>query len=555
MMSNPALRALRALCVGIAFSTLANAALASATSIWTNGMLFAAPPEFKEWNLSTGALIQTVHPAYGMFSRGIAKVGNIIYYTDSQSSSVYAYNLATNTDLGIVFTIPGAGGLGSIAYDSTNLYVEDYSGSNAVFKMALNGTILATIPLSQCPGNLGSCDGLEHANGTLVSNRGDGWGPYDVYSLSGGNPQTLALIQAPNNNATTGIAFDGTYYYVEDHTTGQILVYNSAGVYQNAVMLAGGPRNIEDVSVDYAAVPHDTSTLKLCKAAGLGVTVGTPFAFTVNGNPLTIPAGPQPGGYCVVAGSFAQNAAVLVQETGPLGYTAGNITVAPATSLVGMPDLLNKKVQLSMGNGATDVTFTNERVKGETGYLEICKRGHVVGNFSFTITPGNIGPIVVPAGVCSPAIKVYGGSVTIHETPVPNTVMIGCATIPASRQGPCNPAGWSSTVSAAGGISSETTAIITDAPHFHDDGSGHIERRAPPPEPQGGGNCRNYDPMQRMPQRCLCPQGSEWKDGKCAKSSSLLDNFHVGIGIGIGGSEGHGGKGKTCNPDGRVPCP
>ncbi|HEY8699300.1 MAG TPA: hypothetical protein VIM02_16970 [Rhizomicrobium sp.] len=555
MISTLARRTLRTLCAAIALSTLASAsALAAATSIWTNGVIFAAPPELKRWDLSTGALIQTVHPAHGMFGRGIAQVGNLLYYTDNQTNSVFVYNLTTNIDQGVAFSVPGAGGLGSLAYDGTNFFVEDYMLSEAIFEVTPNGTVLATIPLSQCPGNLGSCDGLEYVNGTLVSNRGDGWGPYDVYSLSGGNPQTLALIQAPNNNATTGIAFDGTYYYVEDHTTGQILVYNSAGVYQNAVMLAGAPRNIEDVSVDYATVPHDTSTLKLCKAAGLGVTVGTPFAFTVNGNPLTIPAGPAPGGYCVVAGSFAQNAPVLVQETGPLGYTVANITVAPPTSLVGMPDLLNRKVQLSMGNGATDVTFTDEKTKGETGYLEICKRGHVVGNFSFTITPGNIGPIVVPAGVCSPAIKVYGGSVTIHETPVPNTVMTGCATIPANRQGPCNPAAWSSTVTAAGGIASETTAIITDAPFFHDDGSGHIERRAPPPEPQGG-NCRDYDPMQRMPQRCLCPQGSDWKDGKCAKSSSLLDNFHVGIGIGVGGGQGHGGKSKTCDPNSPVPCP
>lgn len=554
-MSNLALRALRVLCASIAFSAMTNAALAAATTIWSNGVIFAAPPELKRWDLSTGALIQTVHPAHGMFGRGIAQVGNLLYYTDNQTNSVFVYNLTTNTDLGVAFTVAGAGGLGSLAYDGTNFFVEDYMQSEAIFEVAPNGTVLATIPLSQCPGSLGSCDGLEYANGTLVSNRGDGWGPYDVYSLAGGTPQTYALIQAPGS-ATTGIAFDGTYYYVENHSTGQILVYNSAGVYQRAVMLAGSPRNIEDLSVDYAQVPHDTSTLKLCKAAGLGVTVGTPFAFTVNGNPLSIPAGPQPGGYCVVAGSFALNAPVLVQETGPLGYTVGNITVAPAASLVGVPDLLNKRVQLTLGNGATDVTFTDERVKGETGYVEICKQGHVAGNFSFTITPGNIGPIVVPAGLCSPAIKVMGSPVTIHEAPSLSTVMIGCSTIPANRQGPCNPGAWSSTVSAAGGMSSETTAIITDAPHFHDDGSGHIGRQALP-EPQGGGDCRTLDPTQRIPQRCLCPEGSQMKDGKCAKSGGLLDDVHVGIGfgIGVGGSESHGGKGKTCDPNSPVPCP
>jgi hypothetical protein len=543
----------RLLCLALALCAPVGAALA-ATSIWTNSASYG-PPILQEWDMN-GNFIRLIPSSamHGSNGRGIVQVANILYYTTPYSNAVYGYDLSgSGTDLGTIFTVPSATGLASMAFDGSSLYIEDYSGANIVYKYSVTGSPQGSISLANCPSSSSTCDGLEYANGRLVSNRGDGIGPYDVYATGGGSVQSPALI-SDSSNTDTGIAFDGTHYYVSRVSLGQIAVFSSSGAYQSAITLASGhPHSVEDISVDYAAVLN-TNTLKLCKAAGLGVTVGTPFAFNVNGNPLNIPAGPQPGGYCVVAGSFAQNAPVLVQETGPLGYTVANITVAPATSLVGMPDLLNKKVQLSMGNGATDVTFTDEKTKGETGYLEICKRGHVVGNFSFTITPGNIGPIVVPAGVCSPAIKVMGGQVTIHEAPSSSTVMTGCATIPANRQGPCNPAGWSSTVSAAGGISSETTAIITDAPFFHDDGSGHIERRALP-EPQGGGNCRDYDPTKRMPQRCMCPEGSGMKDGKCVQSGGLLDNFHVGIGIGVGGSEGHGGKGKTCNPDGPVPCP
>ena len=43
------------------------------------------------------------------------------------------------------------------------------------------------------------------------------------------------------------------------------------------------------------------------------------------------------------------------------------------------------------------VTFTDKH----TGFLEICKKGDVTGSFTFSVSPGALGPFVVPAGASS----------------------------------------------------------------------------------------------------------------------------------------------------------
>jgi hypothetical protein len=56
---------------------------------------------------------------------------------------------------------------------------------------------------------------------------------------------------------------------------------------------------------------------------------------------------------------------------------------------------------------------------------------------------------------------VPAGSVVIHEMPAPYTAMVGCATIPAIRQGPCDLGPRTSTVDVApGDVSNQTIAFI-----------------------------------------------------------------------------------------------
>jgi hypothetical protein len=205
--------------------------------------------------------------------------------------------------------------------------------------------------------------------------------------------------------------------------------------------------------------------LKVCKVAGTGIPVGTPFNFTVSTSAshgvLTVPAGPAPGGTCMVGPGYPVGTQVGVTETVPTGDTVSSITVAPPSQLVNT-NLPGGSVTVAIGSGVTEATFTDNR----TGFLEICKNGDVTGNFSFTVDPGGLGPLVVPAGACSPAILVAAGLVTIHEMQTSSSAnIIACNTIPASQQGLCNvpPGSQSSVVTVVpGDISTMTIAFITN---------------------------------------------------------------------------------------------
>ena len=257
-----------------AFVSTGSAAYAgSVTTIWGNSASYGAPI-LQEWDLS-GNLLDTITAPNGSNGRGVVQVGDVLYYTSASTNGVYAYNFVTSTDLGTVFTVPGASGLATMAYDGTNFYIGDYSGTNNVYQYSPTGTLLATISLSKCTS---FCDGLEYANGHLVSNRYDGGdggaNTYDVYSLTG-TLLTSAFITGHNTAGNTGIAFDGTYYYVSNIFNATISVYDSSGNWLHDITLQTGgfPTLVEDLSVNYSAVLNQTpipAALPLF-ASGLGV--------------------------------------------------------------------------------------------------------------------------------------------------------------------------------------------------------------------------------------------------------------------------------------------
>ena len=74
----------------------------------------------------------TITAPNGFNGRGVVQVGNVLYYTSASTNGVYAYNFVTNTDLGTVFTVPGASELATMAWDGSHFYIGDYSGTDSV---------------------------------------------------------------------------------------------------------------------------------------------------------------------------------------------------------------------------------------------------------------------------------------------------------------------------------------------------------------------------------------------------------------------------------------
>jgi len=243
------------LMLAAAASVASVAHAAPVATIWGNSATFGAPL-LQEWDLN-GNLLDTIYAPRGDNGRGVVQVGNILYYTSAFTNGVYAYNFVTNTDMGTVFTVAGASGLATMAWDGSHFFIGDYSGTNNVYEFTQSGTPVATIPLGNCSS---FCDGLEFANGHLVSNRYDGGlggaNTYDVYGLSGGAPTTSSFIVGHDSSGNTGIAFDGTDYYVSNIFNHTISVYDSAGTYLHDFTLqtGGNPTLVEDLSVNYNQV-------------------------------------------------------------------------------------------------------------------------------------------------------------------------------------------------------------------------------------------------------------------------------------------------------------
>jgi hypothetical protein len=105
-----------------------------------------------------------------------------------------------------------------------------------------------------------------------------------------------------------------------------------------------------------------TAALKICQVAGSGVAEGTNFPFTTSATSGTtnVPAGPAPGGTCVVVGTnFYQNSTVTITQQIPSGDRVTSITVATPDRQVGSADLANGKVTVKIGSGVTEVTYTD----------------------------------------------------------------------------------------------------------------------------------------------------------------------------------------------------
>jgi hypothetical protein len=252
--------------------------------IYANNASFGSPYVF-QIDKTTGAVTNSYTNLQGNNGRGSVVVGTTLYYTDAGDNHVYAYNLATKTQIGSVFTVTGSSALSTIAYDGTNFWIGDYSGTNHAYLYTPTGTLLKTVSLSKCTG---FCDGLEYFvmnnTGYLISNESDeGTGSYDLYDTNGNLVTANYLNESGHNTTgTTGIAFDGTNFYtsnINDHTFN---VWAEDGTFIKTLTLTGNGNLgflIEDLSADYSQVlppppPSDVpepSTFVLVGSSMLGL--------------------------------------------------------------------------------------------------------------------------------------------------------------------------------------------------------------------------------------------------------------------------------------------
>jgi uncharacterized repeat protein (TIGR01451 family) len=226
--------------------------------------------------------------------------------------------------------------------------------------------------------------------------------------------------------------------------------------------------------------PTGGALLKVCKVAGEGVDVGTPFDFTAFAGGagarvrVTVPAGPGPGGYCQVVGQYAVGTPVVLAETVRPGHEVSAIAVeGAAATLAPVVDLPGGNVTLRLGPGVSEATFTDVG----HGYVEICKAGDVTGMFRFAIGDRRF---EVPAGACTPAIELRAGMHRLVEIDSPGTTMLECRIWPVDRESSCHPRDRAMTFEVkAGGIAMQTIVTVVNGP-----------TRAGDREPFSGGTAR-----------------------------------------------------------------
>ncbi len=214
-----------------------------------------------------------------------------------------------------------------------------------------------------------------------------------------------------------------------------------------------------------------TSFVQVCKAAGLGVAIGTNFTFNVAGTPLTVPAGVAPGGSCgqpmvVPAG------ATLITEMLPPGTALTSVNTVPAGLLVSSNLAAGTATVTVNAGGQTIVTFLNTIVPvvPTTGFLQVCKiagAGVVQGtNFTFDVagTPVTVPAGPAPGGLCSQPLEVQAGQKTITETLPAGTALTSVSTVPSNSLVSSNLAGGTATVTVTAGSQTTVTFLNTIIP-------------------------------------------------------------------------------------------
>jgi len=215
--------------------------------LWSNN---AGTPLVQSFDTTTGARVDNFNGGGGN-GRGIVVVGDFFYTTEASAGTVRKFNRTTGAFVSSC-NIAGANGISTIGFDGDAFWTSDYTGANKAYRIDTNCNILKTITLSK---SQGFYDGLEFFNGKLIANRFDGGftggNQYSVYDTDG-NLLVENFIDTTGHGNGTGIAFDGTDFYISDIFNGRATIWDgTTGAFKGALNLLNTANVIEDLSFDY----------------------------------------------------------------------------------------------------------------------------------------------------------------------------------------------------------------------------------------------------------------------------------------------------------------
>ena len=313
---------------------------------------------------------------------GVAVSGSLVYVVDSSNNRIVNFDPANFAG---TFTSFGTLGAGSgnfdfpigVAVSGSLVYVADTSNSRIV---ELQGPAIQVCKVA----------GAGVTAGTDFS--------FDV----AGTPVIVAAGPAPNGTCAPPVPVLANTAVITETLPASTFV-TAIGASPAAALvsadLPGGTATITTAAAQTTVTFTDAAngSVQICKIAGGGIVPGTTFNFNVAGTPLTVPAGPAPGGTC--AAPLAEpTGAVAITETIPAGTALAGVTVGGG-ALVASNLAAGTATVTVVGGGVTTVTFLDVVPAPGTGFVQVCKvagPGVAPGtNFAFNVAGM---PLTIPAG-------------------------------------------------------------------------------------------------------------------------------------------------------------
>ncbi len=347
-------------------------------------------------------------------------------------SITIAETLLSRTVMTAVTTLPG--GL---------LVASDLTAGTATVTVQNGGqtivTFVDTVPADLGTGFLQICKvaGAGVAVGTNFTFNVAGTPVIVTAGAAPGGSCSPALVEAAGPVIILETLPSGTTLTAVTTLPGGSLVSSNLAAGSATVTVNAGGQTIATFLDSVIPVLPGTGFLQICKVAGAGVAVGTPFTFTVAGNPVTVLAGPAPGGACSASLTMPAGAAFIAETASP-GMVMTSVTTLPTGLLVSNNLSAGTATVTVNAGGQTIATFVNTIVSAiPLGTIEVCKLGGagVTPGMSFSFNVGGT-PVTVVAGSCVAAASFpVGTSIMVSEIPSMGTIVSAIGVLPLERQG------------------------------------------------------------------------------------------------------------------------